>query len=63
MSSLFYISYGSVVSLSGNMVHAGGFTFGCNKGNEYTNQCKQFCVCNGSRPDSKTIQDAMNGMN
>jgi len=58
-----YIPYGSIVFLPGNMVHAGGFTFGQSSGKEYMNQGIHFYICNGSGSDDKTLQDAVNGKN
>jgi len=58
-----YIPCGSILFLPGNMVHAGGFSFGNVTGKEYSNQRIHFYICNGNGDDDAPLQDAKNGKN
>jgi len=50
-----YIPCGSILFLLGDMVHAGGFSFGCVTGKEYSNQHIHFYICNGNGDDDASL--------
>jgi len=58
-----YIPCGSILFLPGDTIHAGGFSFGCVTGKEFSNQCIHFYICSGNGCDVLSRIDAENGMN
>jgi len=56
-----FITYGVMLYLPGDIIHAGGFCFGRKVRNDFNNECIHFYICDGN--DTKTLTDALDNKN